>query len=95
MNKIDRDKITPQIFEKIKEVNDEAGHRTYLEAPEMIRIICEVVEANYAVVAKDTDNLTMFDNDTQVLKWIINDYKQLVKVLHDRAIQAENQLEDL
>jgi hypothetical protein len=50
MNKINRDKIAPQILDKIKEVNDEAGHRTYLEVPEMIRIICDVVEQNYHVI---------------------------------------------
>lgn len=49
MNKIDQTKITPLILEKIKEVNDEAGYRTHLEVPEMICIICEVVEANYDI----------------------------------------------
>jgi len=49
---IDQDKITPQVLEKIKEVNDEAGYRTYLEVPEMIRIICEVVETNYNLTPK-------------------------------------------
>ena len=33
--KINQDKLTPQILEKIKEVNDEAGYRTYLEVPAM------------------------------------------------------------
>lgn len=53
MNKINQAKITPQILDKIKAVNDEAGHRTYLEVPEMIRIICEVVEQNYHVIPVD------------------------------------------
>lgn len=56
MNKIDQTKITPQILEKVKEVNDEAGHRTHLEVPEMIRIICEVVEANYDVSQRNLMN---------------------------------------
>jgi hypothetical protein len=51
--KIDQTEITPQILKKIKEVNEEAGHRTYLEVPEMIRIICEVVEANYHLIPVD------------------------------------------
>jgi hypothetical protein len=42
--KIDQDELTSKILNKIKEVNDEAGYRTYLEVPEMTRIICEVVE---------------------------------------------------
>ncbi len=53
MNKIDQIKITPQVLDKIKEVNDEAGYRTYLEVPEMIRIICEVVEQNYHIIPVD------------------------------------------
>lgn len=58
MNKIDQIKLTPQVLEKIKEVNDEAGYRTYLEVPEMIRIICEVVQANYNIFLKEAgDNL--------------------------------------
>jgi hypothetical protein len=56
MTKIDQTKITPQIQRKIKEVNDEAGYRTYLEVPEMIRIICEVVEANYSIDHRDEQN---------------------------------------
>ena len=43
--KINQTKLLPQVLEKIKEVNDEAGYRTYLEVPEMIRIICECIEA--------------------------------------------------
>lgn len=62
MNKINRDKITPQILDKIKEVNDEAGYRTYLEVPEMIRIICEVVEANYNIFPKDLEEIGFMDN---------------------------------
>jgi hypothetical protein len=56
MNKIDQDKLTPQVLDKIKEVNEEAGYRTYLEVPEMIRIICEVVETNYNVNQRNLMN---------------------------------------
>ena len=62
MNKIDQDKLTPQILEKIKKVNDEAGHRTYLEVPEMIRIICEVIEANYNVIPMNFEEIEFMDN---------------------------------
>jgi len=62
MNKIDQTKLTPQILEKIKEVNDEAGHRTYLEVPEMIRIICEVVEQNYHVIPVDWKAVEKLNN---------------------------------
>jgi hypothetical protein len=62
MNKIDQIKITPQILEKIKEVNNEAGHRTYLEVPEIVRIICEVVEANYNVIPMNMEEIEFNDN---------------------------------
>lgn len=62
MNKINRDKITPQILDKIKEVNDEAGYRTYLEVPEMIRIICDVVEQNYHVIPVDWKAVEVLNN---------------------------------
>ena len=62
MNKINQDKITPQILDKIKEVNEEAGHRTYLEVPEMIRIICEVVEANYNIIPMNWEEIKFMDN---------------------------------
>lgn len=60
--KIDQSKITPQIFDKIKEVNDEAGHRSYLEVPEMIRIVCEVVEANYNIIPKNWEEIEFVNN---------------------------------
>jgi hypothetical protein len=54
--KFDQTKLLPQALEKIKEVNDEAGYRKYLEVPEMVRIICECVEANYNVIPKEIMN---------------------------------------
>jgi hypothetical protein len=54
-NQINQEKIIPQIIDRIKEVNDEAGQRTYLEVPEMIRIICEVIEQNYHVIPVDCE----------------------------------------
>lgn len=62
MNKINQEKITPQILDKIKEVNDEAGHRTYLEVPEMIRIICDVVESNYNVIPRNWKEIEFMNN---------------------------------
>ena len=62
MNKIDQTKITPQIHDKIKEVNDEAGYRTYLEVPEMIRIVCEVIEANYNIIPMKREDIVFLDN---------------------------------
>ncbi len=53
MNKIDQAKLAPHVLGKIKEVNEEAGHRTYLEVPEMIRIVCEAVEENYHIIPVD------------------------------------------
>jgi hypothetical protein len=53
MNKIDQTKLAVHVLDKIKEVNEEAGHRTYLEVPEMIRIICEAVEENYHIIPVD------------------------------------------
>jgi hypothetical protein len=62
MSKIDQTKLTPQILEKINEVNDEAGYRTHLEVAEMIRIICEVVEANYNVIPMNLEEIVLVDN---------------------------------
>lgn len=60
--KINQEKITPQILTKIKEVNDEAGYRTYLEVPEMIRIISEVIEQNYHVIPIDHEAAKALNN---------------------------------
>jgi hypothetical protein len=57
MMKINQDKLTPQVLDKIREVNEEAGRRTYLEVPEMIRIICEAVEANYNVIPMNREEI--------------------------------------
>jgi hypothetical protein len=66
--KIDQIKLTPQVLEKIKEVNDEAEHRTYLEVPEMIRIVYEAVEANYNLTPKYEKPKMEFHNQLHCFK---------------------------
>jgi hypothetical protein len=37
--KFNRKLLEEETLQKIKEVNDEAGHRSYLEVPEMVNIV--------------------------------------------------------
>ena len=42
--KFNREHLEELTLQKIKEVNDEAGHRKYLEVPEMVNIIASIIE---------------------------------------------------
>ena len=42
--KFNREHLEEQTLQKIKEVNDEAGYRKYLEVPEMVNIIASIIE---------------------------------------------------
>ena len=35
--------------QKIKEINDEAGYRSYLEVPEMVHIVASIMEEKFKV----------------------------------------------
>jgi len=42
--KFNREHLEELTLQKIKEVNDEAGYRSYLEVPEMVNIIATIIE---------------------------------------------------
>ena len=42
--KFNREQLEEETLRKIKEVNDEAGYRKYLEVPEMVNIIAFIIE---------------------------------------------------
>jgi hypothetical protein len=57
--KFNREQLEELTLQKIKEVNDEAGHRSYLEVPEMVNIIASIMEEKMKV---------MHDNDAELIK---------------------------
>ena len=42
--KFNREHLEELTLQKIKEVNDEAGYRKYLEVPEMVNIVASIIE---------------------------------------------------
>ena len=52
--KFNREHLEELTLQKIKEVNDEAGHRKYLEVPEMVNIIATIMEEKYMQIINDT-----------------------------------------
>ena len=48
--KINQDELLPHVLKKIQEVNDEAGYRSHLEVPEIVNIVCEILEKNNNIV---------------------------------------------
>ena len=42
--KFNREHLEELTLQKIKEVNDEAGYRSYLEVPEMVNIVASIIE---------------------------------------------------
>ena len=45
--KFNRKHLEELTLQKIKEVNDEAGYRKYLEVPEMVEIIATIMEEKF------------------------------------------------
>ena len=45
--KYNRKLLEEETLQKIKEVNDEAGYRSYLEVPEMVNIIASIIEEKF------------------------------------------------
>ena len=45
--KFNRKHLEELTLQKIKEVNDEAGYRKYLEVPEMVNIIASIIEEKF------------------------------------------------
>jgi hypothetical protein len=54
--KFDRNKLEELTLQKIKEVNDEAGYRSYLEVPEMVNIVASIMEDKFRVEYDDLVN---------------------------------------
>ena len=57
--KFNREQLEELTLQKIKEVNDEAGYRSYLEVPEMVNIIASIMEKKMKV---------MHDNDAELIR---------------------------
>ena len=45
--KYNREHLEELTLQKIKEVNDEAGYRKYLEVPEMVNIVATIMEEKF------------------------------------------------
>ena len=45
--KFNRKLLEEETLQKIKEVNDEAGYRSYLEVPEMVNIVASIIEEKF------------------------------------------------
>jgi hypothetical protein len=54
--KFDRQHLEELTLQKIKEVNDESGYRSYLEVPEMVNIIATIMEDKFRVEYDDFVN---------------------------------------
>ena len=50
--KFNRKKLEELTLEKIDEVNDEAGYRSYLEVPEMVNIVASIMEEKMKAIQK-------------------------------------------
>jgi hypothetical protein len=60
--KFNREHLEELTLQKIKEVNDEAGYRKYLEVPEMVNIIASIMEEKYMQIINDTLRVLPFGN---------------------------------
>jgi len=54
--KFNRKQLEELTLQKIKEVNDEAGYRSYLEVPEMVNIVATIMEDKFRVEYDDFVN---------------------------------------
>ena len=77
--KFNRQHLEELTLQKIKEVNDEAGYRSYLEVPEMVNIIASIMEEKFRVEYDD----------------FVNQIHLLSKELDKAQIKAENLEEEL
>ena len=77
--KFNREHLEELTLQKIKEVNDEAGYRSYLEVPEMVNIVASIMEDKFKVEYDD----------------LVNQIHLLGKELDKAQIKAENLEEEL
>jgi maltooligosyltrehalose synthase len=66
--KFNREHLEELTLQKIKEVNDEAGYRKYLEVPEMVNIIASIMEEKMQV---------FHDSDAKLIQILRDDVKKL------------------
>lgn len=63
--KFNRDNLEKLTLEKIKEVNEESGYRTYLEVPEMVNIVATIMEEKFKVILEAADRLLVYAQEIQ------------------------------
>ena len=95
--RFNREYLEELTLQKIKEVNDEAGHRSYLEVPEMVNIIASIIEEKSKAWEACADNLVDYAHDfvTHLSSWgkgYDRNDKQ-IKLAED-AIEAYNRLKN-
>lgn len=86
--KYNRKLLEEETLQKIKEVNDEAGHRSYLEVPEMVEIISSIMEKKMKV---------FHDSDAELIQQLrdyTNKLEEENEYLSDFKAAAEEELED-
>ena len=86
--KFNRKLLEEETLQKIKEVNDEAGYRSYLEVPEMVNIIASIIEEKMKV---------FHDSDAKLIQMLRDDVKKIDEeneYLSDFKVAAEEELKD-
>ena len=86
--KYNRKLLEEETLQKIKEVNDEAGYRKYLEVPEMVNIIASIMEKKMKV---------FHDNDAELIQQLrdyTNKLEEENEYLSDFKAAAEEELKD-
>ena len=79
--KFNRKLLEEETLQKIKEVNDEAGYRSYLEVPEMVNIVASIMEEKMKVfhdsdaelIKSLRDYINTVEEENEQLEQIIND----------------------
>ena len=61
--KFNRQHLEELTLQKIKEVNDEAGYRKYLEVPEMVNIVASIIEQQVQDWESCADNLVDYAHE--------------------------------
>ena len=93
--KYNREHLEELTLQKIKEVNDEAGYRSYLEVPEMVNIIASIMEEKFKVEYDDLVNqihLLSKELDKEQIK--AEPLKEENEYLSDFKAAAEEELKD-
>ena len=79
--KFNRQHLEELTLQKIKEVNDEAGYRKYLEVPEMVNIIASIMEEKMKV---------FHDSDAELIK-SLRDYINTIEEENEQLEQIINE----